>query len=463
MRKRVLVIEDDEVIRDNILELLEEEGYEAAAAADGRAGVLAAFKRLPDVVICDIMMPEMGGYEVLDTLRDHPDTAAVPFIFLSARTERADIREGMNRGADDYVPKPYTRAELLAAIQARLDRQDTIALAIGRPTAPPQTQGPSPAIVLRSDAMLALWEKAKQGADTNLSILLLGETGTGKEVFAHAIHKASSRAGGPFVPLNCAAINKDLVESELFGTVKGAYTGAVDREGLFEAADKGTVFLDEIGELSPEIQAKLLRVLEQRQVTRLGEHTPRDFDARFIAATNQNLDRDMADGHFRKDLYYRVAQLSLTLPPLRARTEAIEPLAKRFIATACHQFGRTRLPELSPAALEALEVYCWPGNVRELRNFMETTVALCKEGTIKPEHLPEQVHQRSESRDPMKVALSRIQELEKQSIIDALERCGGNQSRAAKLLRWSRRKLCYKMDYYGLARPRKKVVAAASA
>ncbi len=317
-------------------------------------------------------------------------------------------------------------------------------------------------VVIRDPAMRDLYDQAARAARASISVLVLGETGVGKEVLARAIHAGSPRASGPFMGINCAALAESLLESELFGAEKGAYTGATAaRAGLFEAADGGTVFLDEVGELPPPTQGKLLRVLEERVVTRLGSTRARAIDVRFVAATNRDLEADSRAGRFRPDLYFRLAGIVLPIPPLRERPAELEVLVARFVRAACRELDRPTSFSVSPATLERLRRYTWPGNVRELRNAIERAAVLCPGDTILPEHLPPSL-----LRDPAaptatatapapsadRVAVpspaspaaegpdlqTEIRALERARIVEALDRCGGNQSRAAQLLGISR-------------------------
>ncbi len=458
--KRVLVIEDDAPIRANILELLEAEGFDGVGAEDGKAGIAAALAAVPDVILCDIRMPVMDGHQVLRAIRDYPETAAVPFIFLTARAEREDVREGMRLGADDYLTKPFSMREVLDSIETRLNRRESLAAAFASSRVPgvPSTSASGP--IVDSAALRAVYQDALRAARSNMSVLLLGETGVGKDVLAHAIHKASPRAQAPFIPLNCAALPETLLESELFGHEKGAFTGAVGaREGLFEAAHGGTVFLDEVGDLPLTTQAKLLRVLEERRVLRVGGRAPRDVDVRFVAATNKDLEDATESGAFRKDLFFRVGGIVLTVPPLRSRVEEVVPLARRFAENICRQLGRSSVPELTEGARAHLEAYRWPGNVRELRNVIEQSIALQEGGPIEAAHLPENVRSASGHHPggpEMAVLADQMRTLEKQRIIDTLDRCGGNQTRAAEALGVSRRTLLNRLDAFGLPRPRKK-------
>jgi transcriptional regulator with PAS, ATPase and Fis domain len=295
-------------------------------------------------------------------------------------------------------------------------------------------------------------------APGNINVLLLGETGVGKEVLAERIHRLSPRASHPLLRLHCAALSESLLESELFGHERGAFTGALKtKPGLLETAAGGSIFLDEIGELPPSIQVKLLRVIEERKVLRVGGLQPLPIDVRFIAATNRNLEAEVARGAFRQDLYYRLNGISLVIPPLRERIGEIAALAAEFVREACRQSGRPA-PSLSPAALALLRARDWPGNIRELRNVCERAVLLCPGGVIEPEHLslsdaaPEPAPAPPRAADP---GLSPAAQRQRDEIVDALARCAGNQSRAAKLLGISRKTLVARLDAFGLPRPRK--------
>jgi transcriptional regulator with PAS, ATPase and Fis domain len=309
----------------------------------------------------------------------------------------------------------------------------------------------------------ALYREAELAARSNISVLILGETGVGKEVLARAIHARSERASAPFMGINCAALSGTLLEGELFGYERGAFTGAVQaRPGLFEAAGGGTVFLDELGELPLETQAKLLRIIEERSVMRLGSRTPRPINVRFVCATNRDLEQSVHEECFRADLFYRINGITLRIPPLRERRADIEPLARSLLQALSRQLDRAA-PEISPDAMELLLAHHWPGNVRELRNVLERCVVLCHSGTIRKQDLPEALWQQQprarppEGRDtrsspPMR---QELKELERTRIIEALARCHGNQSAAAKLLGISRRTLVARLSEFNLPRPRK--------
>jgi two-component system, NtrC family, response regulator AtoC len=337
----------------------------------------------------------------------------------------------------------------------------------------------NPGVIVQDPAMRLIYAQAARAARSPINILVLGETGVGKEVLAKAIHAHSPRAQGPFLGVNCAAMSESLQESELFGHEKGAFTGAHQaRAGLFEAAAGGTVFLDEIGELAAGTQAKLLRVLEERVVTRLGSNRPRSIDVRIVAATNRDVDADCEAGRFRQDLFFRLNGISLLIPPLRDRPREIEPFARVFLAAACREIERTEMPRLSTATLEILHRYLWPGNVRELRSAIDRAVVLCIGEVILPEHLPPSLLRQVEGRfkptvaaaGPMSDELivpaqkesssanlqSEINVLEKARIMDALERCAGNQTSVARMLGISRGTLIARLNAFGVPRPRKR-------
>jgi DNA-binding NtrC family response regulator len=474
----VLVVEDDPAIRNNVAELLSEEGYDVIVADNGRDGIALCQARAPDIIICDIMLPILDGHALLRAVRESPKTSGVPFIFLTARAERADVRAGMNLGADDYLTKPFALAELLEAVRTRILRVTELTrraqVALERVAVSPVPQAgfdTKDGVVVVDPRMQQIYDEAALVAASSINVLILGETGVGKEILARALHNLSDRKDGPFVAINCAALTESLLESELFGNERGAFTGAAQaRVGLFETANRGTIFLDEVGELPPTIQTKLLRVIEERRVMRVGGRTTQAINVRIVSATNRDLEAEVELGRFRQDLFYRLNTTSFTLPPLRERPCEIEPLIEVFLARACAERAMTETLAMTPECRAALRRYPWPGNLRELRNVVERAVVLCRNGTLELRHLPEKVvHYVAPSRTstpatqrpPMTSGDRRsqlrreLEDIERERIQQALEQTGGNQSMAAELLQISRRTLVYKLTALGMTRPRK--------
>jgi DNA-binding NtrC family response regulator len=325
--------------------------------------------------------------------------------------------------------------------------------------------GEKPGVIVRDPAMRELYGQVARAARSNISVLLLGETGVGKEILARAIHAHSPRAMGPFVGINCAALAPTLLESELFGSERGAFTGSVAaRAGLFEAADGGTLFLDEIGEMPTDTQAKLLRVIEERKVMRLGSTRARPIDVRFVAATNRDVADGSREGRMRSDLYFRLSGIVFSIPPLRDRPLEIEALAASFLTAACRDLERTPVPAISSDAMDLLRRHAWPGNVRELRNVIERAVVLCAEDQIAPDHLPPSLRAvragttaapLASTQAPNLPLAAEMKSIERARILEALERCGGNQSEAARVLGMPRRTLVSRLGELGLTRPRR--------
>lgn len=479
MKPRVLFIEDDEEIRENVSDLLEAEGFEPLTARTGEDGLATALRVGPDLILCDISLPGMDGYAVLRAVSEFPQTEAIPFIFVSARADRADVRQGMGLGADDYVTKPFTRVELLDAIRSRLARKRALVSRASSPSilagATSLEPGGGRGVVVAAPVMQALHAELGRIAQGDIAVLVLGETGVGKEVVARAVHDASRRRAAPFVAIHCAALPQNLLESELFGYEKGAFTGATQSQrGLLESAEGGTVFLDELGEIPLATQVTLLRAIETKRVLRLGSRIEKPIDVRFVSATSADLEAGIARGTFRADLYYRLAGYVLSVPPLRARTAEIAPLARGFLAESARTIGRP-VPRLAPDALEAIEAYGWPGNVRELRNVMERALLLCGDDLLHASHLPSRLLDAGRPSSPPPLATSAAREppspapqpaegslrselgaIERDKIIEALARCAGNQTHAAQLLGISRRTLVTRLSEYAIPRPRKR-------
>ena len=431
----ILLIDDEQSLIETLTVLLKGEGYEVISELTGAGGVKAFKEHTPDLVLTDVRMPKMSGIEVLEAIRGtNPNTAVV---LMTAQASLQSAIQAVNLGATHYVQKPFENDELLAVLGRSLDwgrlkqenaglkreikKQQT--LKAGRPI------GVSPTF----ESAIKLVESV---ADSESTILIGGESGTGKEVFARYIHDLSSRSNRRFLSLNCGALPEGLLESELFGHVKGSFTGAVrDKEGLFIAASGGTFFLDEIGEMAPSTQVKLLRVLQQREVIPVGATEAIPVDVRLVAATNRDLERDIEEGRFRRDLYYRLNVITLELPPLNNREDDIALLCEHFLAA--HAEGDPRgAKKLSAKALTVLKEYHWPGNVRELENVIERAVVLTAGATIKPEALPSRLREAPpeplvQDRPAVNPALDVI---ERAYIEHVLRAAAGNKTRAAEVL-----------------------------
>jgi len=452
---RILVV-DDEVKMRRLLEMsLKNMGHEVVQAADGGEAI-ACFDEAPfDLVMTDLKMPRMDGIQLLRTLRERGEE--VPVIVLTAFGTIETAVEAMKLGAADYIIRPFemetlelavTRALAMGAMQ-RENRflRDEVARGWGE-------------FIGRSPKMQSLYELIQQVAPARSSVLIVGETGTGKELVARAIHQASGR-DGLFVPINCAAIPAELLESELFGHQKGAFTGAHrDRMGKFELANGGTIFLDEVTEMPLALQAKLLRVLQEGTVERLGAQRAVKVDLRIVAATNRDPQQAVSEGTMRQDLFFRLNVVRVDVPPLRERHEDIQLLAEHFLEKYSAELGRP-VPRLTEAALRSLHAYGWPGNVRELENLMERAAVLCRGKTVDPQHLPQDVGHAAAAAaaaaGPAGTAEldsllldEHVAALEKQLIQAALQRSDDNKSAASRLLGVSERTLWYKIKKYDL-------------
>ncbi len=447
---RILVVDDEQSMRELLAIVLKREGYDVLLAESGTDAVRLLEREPIDLLISDIRMPDLSGVEVLRAAKQADQDVIGIMITAFASTESAV--EALRLGAYDYVSKPFDVEELKIVVRNALERRQLRQEnALLKRTL--QTNHQFSNLIGRSEPMRAVFRLIETVAPTNSTILITGESGTGKELVARAIHFNSLRRDRPFVAVNCAALPETLLESELFGHVKGAFTDATtNKKGLLEVADKGTVLLDEIADMSPLMQVKLLRVLQERRFRRLGGTEEIATDIRIIAATNRDLGRLVAEGKFREDLYYRINVIPVHLPPLRERPEDIPLLAEHFVAKFSQQMGK-KVTGLSAAALRLLQAYSWPGNVRELENAIERAVALEQGPTITAESL--QLGTPGAGRiDPLPEAgfdLERhVQEIEREYIQEALRRAGGVKVKAADLLGMSFRSFRYYMKKYHL-------------
>ena len=434
---RILIIDDELVIRESLETLLTFEGFQVDLAANGREGLERFQRAVYDLVLLDVAMPEWDGIEVLQRLRA---LSGVPVLMISAYATVELAVRAMQTGATNFLQKPWNNEKLLADIRAAITtrRFEEENLQLKRAL---KQRFSFSNIIGKSDAMLRIFDMIAQVAPSRSTVLLQGESGTGKELIAKAIHAHSQRADHAFVPVNSGSMPADLLESMLFGHLRGAFTGAIaPKKGLFEVADKGTIFLDEIGNMSMETQAKILRVLQDRRFMRLGGVEELQVDARVIAATNVDLQRLVAEGRFREDLFYRLNVISIKLPPLRERREDIPLLIEHFLNEYSVENG-VPLRRISPDALRYLLDYNWPGNVRELENAIERAVVLSSSTLIGPELLPEAISGRRSGMGLPSVLLNEhrsrslfeiVDEFEKHIIIDMLEQTNGRQTEAAE-------------------------------
>jgi two-component system response regulator AtoC len=448
--RRVLVVDDEENIRLVTKTYLKRAGYEVEVAASGEDALALVETFGPDFILTDVRMPRMGGLELLSTLAAKGSDATV--LVMSAYGNVDLAIEAMKAGAYDYLQKPFKNDELLLVLKKAEERE-----ALRRENRvlrqEIRKENLFEDILSKSPNMQAIFKTIAKIADYKTTALITGESGTGKELVARAIHKRSSRRGGPFLAVNCGAIPENLLESELFGYKRGAFTDAVvDRQGLFEQAHQGTLLLDEVGELPLSLQVKLLRVLQEGTIRRLGDTKDVVVDVRILAATHRDLSAETQAGRFREDLFYRINVLPIVVPPLRQRKEDVPLLVEHFIARNNARFG-TAIRGLTPEARRVLLEYAWPGNVRELENTVERAMVLCESDTLTENDLPDRVR---EARDPIQLHLGsgelsikkthRV--VEEILIRRALQKTKGNRTKAADLLEISHRALLYKIKDY---------------
>jgi two-component system response regulator HydG len=446
MERKILICDDEEGMRRYLGKMLAGWGYATGLFADPLAllRTLTEEEGSGDLLLLDIRMPQMDGIELLRRLKGvRPE---LPVIVMTGHGTIDSAVEAMKLGAFDYLTKPFPQEKLGALVRHCLERERLLEenSALKRELRERLAPGP---LVFESKCFADVYELALRVAESDSGVLILGESGTGKELIAGTIHYASPRSGGRFVAINCAALTETLLESQLFGHVKGAFTGALQaRKGLLEEADGGTLFLDEVGDLSPALQAKLLRVLQEGEFLPVGSTRPRRVDVRFVAATNKDLEAEVAAGRFREDLFYRLNVVALHLPPLRERPEDVEPLARHFLAEIAR---KTRRPvkSIAPDALEALRRYHWPGNVRELRNLIERGTILARGESITADLLP---FKPPPPAPPAAGPLS-LRDAERQQVVRALRQTAGNKSQAALVLGVTRKTLDRKLREYAVA------------
>jgi two-component system response regulator HydG len=442
----ILIVEDDAAMRDLLSEELGDAGFEVAAAGNAAAGLEIARVNRFDLIITDLRMPEMDGFDLIRGVMALPEPPHVVMITAFGSIETA-IR-AVKLGAYDYITKPFEIEELLLVADKALGER-ALRSKVARLQREVEERYDLGNIIAKSQAMRDVVGLVRRIAGSMASVLITGESGTGKELVARAIHYNSSRANGPFVGVNLAAVPEGLIESELFGHKKGAFTDArADKPGLFVEADAGTIFLDEIGELALPLQAKLLRVLQEHEVRPLGATKNQHVDVRFVAATNRQLETMLGDGSFREDLYYRLNVIQIDIPPLRSRPEDIVPLADHLLLQLGTRVGRTL--KLSADAQKILLAYHWPGNVRELTNVLERGIALSTDDVLGDEDLPVHVREKRPV-DFLGAAVARrmtLAELEREFIERVLEDEAGNKTRAAQRLGLDRKTLYRKLDEY---------------
>lgn len=448
---KILVIDDEKNMRWAIERALKAQGYEIFQAEEGSVALAIASEQHPDLVILDLKMPGMDGMEVLTRLKtQNPD---IMVIMVTAHGSTATAVEAMKLGAYDYINKPFDIDELKLTVEKALEVENLKAK-VQRLEDEANRRYSYQDIIGKSAVIQQVFALVERIADTTATILIQGESGTGKELVAHALHNSGSRKNGPFIQINCAALPETLLESELFGHEKGAFTGAVAlRQGRFELAAGGTIFLDEIGEITPHVQVRLLRVLQERAFERVGGQQTIKVDVRVIAATNKDLALEMREGRFREDLYYRLSVIPVKMPTLRERKEDIPLLIEHFMRK---YDPKNRISEIAPTAMKILVDYSWPGNIRELENTIERLAIVAPNAKISVEDIPQELKLATLSNGQRTCIMLPaegldLEQLEKDLIFQALEHSQGNRTRAARLLGLTRHTLLYRMDKYNLS------------
>ena len=451
-RKHILIIDDEENLRHMLSLMLAREGYRTQTAADGAEGLRCVRENVHDFILCDIRMPEMDGKTFLTKVLE--ERVNSPIIIMSAYATVDIAVECMKMGAYDFISKPFKKDEIVMALKKAEERERLKAENI-RLRKVVAGENIFCDIISRNSAMLEIFTQIRKISGLKTTVLILGESGTGKELVARAIHRNGNRSKRPFVAVNCGAIPENLLESVLFGHMRGAFTGAAtDRTGLFEEADCGTLFLDEIGEMPLTLQVKLLRVLQEEEIRRVGAGSSRKINVRVVSATSRDLEADVMNGRFREDLYFRLNVFSIQLPPLRERVEDIPLLAGHFLSKNASAMERP-LVRIAPDAMRCLMAYGWPGNIRELENVLERGMIMCEGEVIDGECLPvslrESVGGIQISSPDENLSIKKAEDaIERDLIRRALVRTSGNRTQASKILEISHRSLLYKLKEYGI-------------
>ena len=447
--ERILIVDDEDGMRRLLGRVLTREGYETSTVGSGAEALRLVANERFDLVVTDIKMPEMDGLQLLEELKEYEPS--LPIIVMTAYGTIENAVQALRFGAYDYIAKPFETDEIKLTVAKALERERL--LAENRYLhAELEGRYDFSGIIGGSPAMQQVYEMASSVAASNANVLITGESGTGKELMARSIHYSSPRKEKPFVVLNCSALSESVLESELFGHEKGAFTGALDmRKGRFERADQGTLFIDEVAEMSMAAQVKLLRVIQEHEFERVGGNKTISVNVRIVAATNKKLEDQVKNGQFREDLYYRLNVVNINIPPLRSRREDVEPLSRHFLEKYIAETGK-KITDLAPRALSCLLAHDWPGNVRELQNAIERAVVLSKGSVLTPRDFPQNLQ--GDDQICLQVpekggSLTEIlEDLERQLIIQTLQREDGSQTRAAETLGIKRTTLRYKMEKY---------------
>jgi DNA-binding NtrC family response regulator len=443
---KILVVDDDAEMVSVLCDVLRDAGYTALSAHSGAEALAIVERDEPDLVVSDLRMSQMNGHQLQAELKRR--VPSLPVIVITAFGSIANAVESMKLGAFDYLTKPFGNDEFLLVVSRALENRD-LRREVRRLRGELASNYGISNVIASNRKMVAVLETIRQVADMPATVLLMGESGTGKELLARALHFASARRDGPFVPVNCAAIPDNLIESEMFGYVRGAFTDARGgKDGLFQAAHGGTLFLDEVGDMPVQLQAKLLRVIEDKRIRPLGATTEKGVDVRIVAATNSDLEAAIAQSRFRADLYYRLATVTVHVPPLRERPEDLPLLIRHFLVRAAAECGKP-VPEMDSKASECLMRYSWPGNIRELQNVIQSAVIICRDNRITLNDMPPRItgiQPMSGTFDEVAARRLSLEEVEREYIRAVLAQVSGNKTEAAAILQVDRKTLYRKLE-----------------